>query len=218
MNLRDASNVQKTPFGKSMHDFVGAQSFDSLQLLGKDLPASVVSVDGSIVTVKLEIDNAPFTLPQITVPLIGPEYLRFPIQPGCKGRVTSTDARIGAMTGLGLGTASLAPPGNLSALVFEPLGNADWTPPTDPNKLEGYGPAGVILRDSASNCTVVITTTMVTITAADTATMQVGGNSITVDSGGIHITGTLDINGAPYLAHIHSGVTTGSGDTGGVVP
>jgi len=33
----------------------------------------------------------------------------------------------------------------------------------------------------------------------------------------INITGVLNINGAPYLTHTHSGVTVGGGSTGGVV-
>lgn len=35
--------------------------------------------------------------------------------------------------------------------------------------------------------------------------------------GNLNLNGTLIINGDAYLSHMHSGVTTGSGDTGGVV-
>jgi hypothetical protein len=37
-----------------------------------------------------------------------------------------------------------------------------------------------------------------------------------VDAANINLNGVLTINGLPYLAHTHSGVTTGPSDTGGV--
>lgn len=46
--------------------------------------------------------------------------------------------------------------------------------------------------------------------------LTAGANSVTVSAAGVAIIGTLTINGAPYLAHQHTGVTTGTGTSGGV--
>jgi hypothetical protein len=43
------------------------------------------------------------------------------------------------------------------------------------------------------------------------------GDLTVTASGNINLNGTLMINGDAYLSHMHSGVTTGGGDTGGVV-
>lgn len=49
------------------------------------------------------------------------------------------------------------------------------------------------------------------------ASLSVGAASVTITPVGVDITGILTINGAPYLAHTHSGVTTGPGVSGPVV-
>lgn len=46
--------------------------------------------------------------------------------------------------------------------------------------------------------------------------LAAGGNSVTVSPGGVAIVGVLTINGAPYLAHAHTGVQGGPGTSGGV--
>src|SRR6202043_2402266 len=46
--------------------------------------------------------------------------------------------------------ADLSLPGNLSALVFIPVGNTGFSDTDDPNAYVLYGPDGVILRDSQS--------------------------------------------------------------------
>src|ERR1700743_7474 len=120
-------NAQKTPFQRSMNRFAEQKALSAIQITGKSLPASVVAVDGSIVTVKFEIQantsNSPFTLPNVTCPLAGPECIRYPTQSGAKGMVVSADAYLGGMSGLGGGVASLGLQANLSALVFFPFGN-----------------------------------------------------------------------------------------------
>lgn len=141
-----ANNSQKTHLVKSLSGFAAKKAADAIAVLGKALPASVVSVDGSIVTVRFEIQSG-FTLPDVTCPLAGAEYVRYPIQPGCPGVVFPADARLGGVTGLGGGTATLVRPANLAALTFFPLGNADWADSGDPDALVLYGEAGgVVVR------------------------------------------------------------------------
>lgn len=140
---------QKTPIARSLEEFAQRKVQSAIDLLGMSLPASVVSITGAIVTVKIELQKTPlnpFTLPNVTVPIIGSEYIRLPIQPGCLGWVMSADAYLGGMSGLGGGVADLSMRPNLSMLVWSPIGNANWTASEDPNKLVLYGPNGAILR------------------------------------------------------------------------
>jgi hypothetical protein len=189
-----ADNAQKTPLARSLNLFAENKIRDAIQLLGKALPASVVAVSGSIVTVKFEVNAAPFTLPRVTIPLFGPEYIRYPIQVGDKGMVIPADARLGGISGLGKGIASLALPANLSSLIFMPIANANWDASEDPNKIVLYGPNGAVLRSKS------------------------GSASVTVTDSEVQIVGVLKINGDTYLAHKHSGVQAGGGTSGGVVP
>jgi len=233
---------QKTPLALSLNNFAQKKIMDAVQLLGKGLPASVVSVSGSIVTVKFEIQSG-FTLPQVTIPLFGPEYVRYPIQDGCKGVVVPMDARIGGVSGLGTGTADLSIPANLSALVFLPIANTAWTS-VDPNAVTLYGPNGVVIRDTGSGAVITLTPSGINCV--------VGGNSLLINSSGTTVTGPFTVNGATVLngplsqgvgagggtatmlgpitvtndvvaggkslkTHVHSGVTSGGSNTGAPV-
>lgn len=59
---------------------------DAMQMAGKVLPASVVSRAGNMVTVSFLLRDIPFMLPQVTLPLFGPQYIRYPMQPGTGDR------------------------------------------------------------------------------------------------------------------------------------
>lgn len=199
-------NGQKTPFATSLNRFAERKINDSINLLGKALPCSVVAVDGSIITVKFEIHSG-FNLPQVTIPHFGGEWIRYPVQVGDFGVVLPMDARLNAVTGIGSGTADLTQPANLTALVFMPVGNANWTPPTDPNKLEIYGKDGVIIKDK-----------------------DTGAIVLTIDSSGFHFVGDITVTGKitstgdikagtiSLQTHKHTGVTTGSSNTGTPTP
>ena len=212
-----ASNAQKTPFLRTINEFAEKKAADAIQLLGKALPASVVSVSNSIVTVKFEL-NTTFTLPQITVPIATSQYRREPTQVGDLGVVRPADVRIGGITGLGAGVADFTLPANLAALVWEPVANSGWSATDDANAYVIYGPNGAIIRDTGKNCTILLNQTLITITGKNSAKIQVGSNSVTISSSGVDIEGTLTINGKAYLAHAHTGVTTGTGTSGGVAP
>jgi hypothetical protein len=144
-------------------------------VLGKNLPASVISVSGSIVTVKFELKSS-FTLPNVTCPLFGPEYIRYPIQAGCKGLVISADAFLGAMSGLGSGDADLTMLANLSAVLFIPCGNKGWSATDDPNALLLYGPNGVVIRTLDSTVKIVVSPTGVAVTLPSGIPLLVNGD------------------------------------------
>ncbi len=232
------NNAQKTPIAAGLQRMATQRASDAIQLLGRALPASVVSVDGAIVTVKFEITTNLFTLPQVTCPLAGSEYIRLPIQAGCKGVVIPADARLGPVSGLGGKTADLSQPANLAALMFLPIGNKGWEAPTNPNELELWGPEGVLIRSPDKQASVEVKNAAVTL--------KFGAYTVVLDSTGLHINapiagavtgvgGTIDFGGSNMsnvgdvaattvtaggvglTTHHHTGVQTGGGNTGGPV-
>lgn len=184
---------QKSPLSESLSNFAAGKIADAMQLTGKSLPCSVVSVQGSIVTIKFELTNIPFTLPQVTIPVFGPEYIRYPIQVGDKGFCVAADTSLRGVTGLGTGVADLSQPANLGALVFYPVGNKNW-PAVDGNALVMYGPNGCVIRDSGSGCVITLTPSGVTTVVGDT-TIAVVGNSVTVTSPDVVVNGNLTVHG-----------------------
>jgi len=211
-------SIQKTPLSRTMPLFVEKLVRQAIDKLGKALPAVVQSVSGSIVTVNFQVTGV--TLPTVKMPMAGPEYIRYPIQVGCKGVCFPADVYIGGMSGLGTGVAGTTQRGNLSTLVFFPIGNQNWTPSPAPNKVVIYGPSGVQLQDTNAASTLKVTPTDINLDSGGTAevtaqtsiTLSAGGHTLVIDSSGISLDGLL------FLIHTHSGVTTGSGVSGPVVP
>lgn len=144
------SNAQKTPFSRGMTLYINQLVRKFLDRLAKGRPATLVSLDptGTIATVNFEI--AGVQLPQVTMPVAGSEYIRLPLQPGCKGLCVPSDFYLGAMSGLGSGTADTTPRGTLSTLVFLPIGNKNFAATDDPQAVVLYGPNGAIIRDTSS--------------------------------------------------------------------
>lgn len=136
---------RKLPIYSSLIETARKASTRAVHMDGRSMPATVVSVSGSIATVNFELESD-FTIPQIAVPIFGAEYIRQPIQKGCKGVVIASDYYLGAMSGLGPGRATLPKRGNLSNLVFFPIGNSGWEG-VDPDTLTMYGVSGVKILD-----------------------------------------------------------------------
>lgn len=175
---------------------------------GKALPASVIAVQGRIVTVRFEVDCNP-TLPPLNVPIAESEYMRAPIQPGCKGLVISADVSLGQMTGLGSRRPALNDSSpNLSSCLFLPLSHAEWKK-LDGNMLQLYGVAGVQITDRLNGSSTITLT-------KDAVTLSTGSATVTLSGGRVEISGELIINGQPYKAHQHSNGNNGS-PTGGVI-
>jgi len=188
------SDATKKPLAQSLQYIAQQQALNEIQKTGKALPCHVVQVVSSgIVKVAFDVNSDPYTLPQVTVPIEYPEYIRYPIQVGDAGMVFPADVRISGLCGLGGGVPTLSQPGNLSALSFVWLGNRNWSEADDPQAVVVYGPNGVILRDSS------------------------GASSITITPTGIDIrtSGQITLNGIVWDTHHHTGVQTGTGNTGG---
>jgi hypothetical protein len=153
----DSSNARKYPFGLSLNQFASARIANVVANFGGRLPCQVVAVAGQIVTVSFAVNAAPFTLPQVSMPIATSEYDWLPIQIGDQGFTTTADVYMGGVSGLGGGAAGLARPGNLAALIFLPVANAAWLPPGgDPNMRVVQGPDGVLIQDLAGTCTVTV--------------------------------------------------------------
>lgn len=173
---------QKLNFGRSMNRFAEKKVEDALQKAGKILPASVVKQDGQMITVAFELRDTPFVLPQVTVPLFGPQYIRYPMQPGDKGIVIPADTYLGGVSGLGGGIADLTPPDNLSSLLFLPISNTEWEA-VDGQVVTIYGPEGVTIRDAASNSTFLLTPDSVTIATQEQFQVTVGSTVFLLTKG-----------------------------------
>lgn len=195
-------NALKTPLGSSLNTLAIQRAAEAIRGTGRAWPASVVTVAGAIVTVKFEFgQSVPSNIPQVTIPLFGPEYIRYPIQPGDKGMVLPADAYLGGMSGLGGGAADLTQQANLSNLVFLPIGNTVWGD-TDPQAVTIYGPNGVVARDTDGKSSITLT--------PDGITLKSHGHQIVIDASGVTIDGRV------FLLHEHTGVTSGIGNTGTV--
>jgi len=222
--MSETTNAQKTPISKSLSDFSTAQALDHIQQTGRALPVSVTAVSGAIITVKFEVQSG-FTLPPVTVPLAGAEYIRYPIQVGDTGVVFPADAYLGGITDLGGGTANLKPRGNLSTLVFFPIARKRWTA-VDPNAVTVYGPNGVVTRDTQSNMVVTLTPTGVVAQLKNGSTFTINGSGITATMangtpftivGDLHVTGDIWTEfgtGGPIRlrTHIHAQGPDSRGD------
>jgi hypothetical protein len=218
------SNSQKTPFALSIQGLVQDSLDDRLQGLGQVLPCSIVKVEGAIVTVNFDINNAKFTPPPVRCASISSRYIRVPLQVGDLGICVAANARLGGVNGLGLGVAPLVDPSNLGGLVFLPIGNINWES-VDPKANVLSAPNGAVIKTTDGTSTVTISKTGIVLNyngasveiTSSGITFTAQGSVMTIASGGVNITGALTINGASYLSHIHSGVQPGAGTTGGVV-
>ena len=214
---------KKTPISRGLPLFTDATVQKHIQRLGKCLPAVVKAVNGSIVTVSFQVQGV--QLPQVTMPVFGPEYIRYPIQVGDKGVCFAADTYLGGMSGLGTGTADMRRRGNLSTLVFFPIGNKNWTAPDDANAVVIYGPNGVILRDSDSNSIITLTPSDIDADAQNNFTAEagteiqltVGNNSVLINSSEIILTvgaATLTMNATGIVSTVPITAPTVTGSTG----
>jgi len=202
------NNVQNTPISRTLPELISQQIGNATQQIPQSLPVSVVSVQGAFVTVKFEVQST-ITFPLIKVPQAISRYARPPTQVGDRGFVVSSDIYLGGVTGLGGGVANYGrKEANLSTLVFFPLSNTAF-PSVDSNAYNITAPNGAVIKDDSGHSVITLTPSSITLAC--------GSNSIVISSSGISLTGTLNINGSPYLLHEHKNVMTGTNNTGGVV-
>lgn len=158
------SNSQKNFFMKSLAGHGQAAIDGNANLDGKGWPCHVTSVNGSIVSVMFDILPGNYNLPEITIPVFGPEYIRYPIQVGDKGVTIPLNVSIRNVSGLGVGLPDLRTPPSLTALFFMPVGNINWER-VDPDQVTIYGPKGVLLQTTGKDSCVNIESGKITIKA-----------------------------------------------------
>jgi hypothetical protein len=176
---------------------------NALQQNGFSLPCHVVKVDGAMITVAFDVQSI-YSLPQVTVPLFGPEYVRYPIKDGDLGVLIPIDTSIGFTAGTAPRPPNLSPysqAGGLEGLFFMPTGNKNWVP-VDPNQVTVYAPNGVTLRDTNSGAVIVLHPTQITIT--------VGSCTITMDSSTITMTAPSKITLAAPQIELDGQMTQGT--------
>jgi len=198
----------KLNFGRNMNQFTERKIQDALEVSGKVLPVTVIKRSGNMITVSFSLTKIPYTLPQVTIPIFGPQYIRYPMQPGDRGIVIPAGTYIGGISGQGGGTADLTPPANLSALVFLPISHTEWDP-VDGDVLTLYGPEGVTIRDAGSNTTFLLTPEAVTIAAPSQFKVTVGDSVLTLTQGQWSLTGSTgniqDSQASTSPAIMHAG-------------
>lgn len=194
-----AGDYNKLWLQRSQNEMAINRAKQTINRLGRALPCRVVKVNGSIVTVAFELDSAPWTLPQITIPKAESNWTRMPTQVGDKGVTMPADAYLGGVSGMGGGTASLARRGNLSTLVFMPVSNKN-EPPIDPNAAQVQGPNGAIIRNTQGEETRetldqngyrVERGSNSIVMDGSSITLTVGGKVVKLDSSGLTIDGIL---------------------------
>jgi hypothetical protein len=160
------SNSQKISPLKVLAEFSQGAARDNTSLLGKVLPCHVVKVEDAIVTVKFDVLPGDYNLPEVKIPLFGPEYVRYPIQIGDKGIAIAASVSIRDVSGLGVGLPDMSSPPSLTALSFLPIGNVSWAA-FDPDQVTIYGPKGVLLQTTGADSSINIEPGKISITAAD---------------------------------------------------
>lgn len=199
-----AENYAKLAVQKNANQLAINRAQQAIQNTGRALPCRVVKVTGATVTVAFELNSAPWTLPQITIPKAESPWIRMPTQVGDKGITMPGDAYLGGVSGLGGGTATLARPGNLSALVFVPVSNKG-SAPIDQNAAQIEGPNGAIVQTSDGTSSTVVNMESVTLTFGTTSlVLNASGITMTFGSQTIVLNGSgLSINGDSYENHTH---------------
>ena len=203
---------------RSLNQVAMRAAREAIENIGKCLPCTIVECAGQIVTVSFDPANtAPALLPNLTVPVDSSAYDYVPYQKGDTGVVRPADLYIGNISELGNPQATNIPAGNLSALVFTPVGKKSFTT-ANPNARIIQGPDGWISQTTEGTpCSIVGNQQGITLTFGSSSivindteiTMTAGGETVTLNSSG------FDIGGILFESHVHGGVTTGSGDTTG---
>ncbi len=204
---------QKIPFAQSINTFTERKIEDAIGNQGQEWPCRVVSVDGQMVTVEFLVNssdpNNQFTIPQVTVPIFGSEYVRLPIQVGCLGVCFSASVSLRQVSGLGTGQADFSNAGNLTSLVFFPVGNKQWFS-VNGNYLVMYGVDGVEITTPNQDCKLTLTSSGVTV--------DLNGGNLTINNGNNLMSGNLTIDANLLVKGSITGqdginITGGSGST-----
>ena len=213
-------------FKKNSNELAIRRAVELMENLGFALPCKVTAVSGQMVTVKWEMDTSPWTLPPVTIPCAGQSPWNYrPTQVGDTGITVPASVLLGQIIGTSQTAAKFTPPGNLSALVFVPVGTKAFTAP-DANAYLVQGPNGFIGRTTTGTASSVITNQNGTTITFGSSTITVSNSSISITAGGKTLTissSGIDADGVIVETHGHgpgtyvAGSTNVTGDSGAPV-
>ena len=193
-----SDNFSKLWLQQNLNAMATNRALAEIERTGQALPCRVTAVAGSIVTVTFEVQGGPWTLPPLTLPKAESQWLRAPTQVGDFGLTMPADTYLGGVAGYG-GVADLTVDyGNMSTLVWVPVGSKAFSASPDPNKAWVNGPNGVVLSDTTGAVSVTVDKNMGTVTiTASGKTWTFGPLGFTMASGVVAET------------HVHGGVQAG---------
>ena len=161
--------------GQHLDQLGHRKASEAIEQLGMALPCYVVAVDGALVTVAFDLQQVPWTLPNITIPKLESPYFRMPMQVGDKGVTLPADASLSSIAGYNAAAPSWGRRGNLTALVFAPV-SSKLSPPPNQTQAIAQGPGGALVQTSDGSVSINVTANGVTITVgADTWTFTSSG-------------------------------------------
>ena len=152
------ANDERLWFQSNANKLAETRARQAISQTGAALPCKVQSVTGSLVTVTFECTSTVYqngqpvqtTLPPLILPKAEAQWLRAPTQVGDFGITVPAGTYLGAISGMGSGTANLETAyGNLSTLVWVPIGNVDFGASPNANAPWINGPDGAIISDTA---------------------------------------------------------------------
>jgi len=194
--------IEKLWVQDSLNKLAIQRATDMIRQRGLALPCSVKAVNGSIVTVSFNVQGGG-ALPNVTIPKAESQYIRTPTQVGDVGVTIPADVILASASGIGTALADISRSyGNLSTLMFVPLGNKSF-PAVNENAAYVAGPQGAVVGMIDGSSTITVDSTGITIT--------VGSKTWTFTNAGLTLS-----NGVVDETHVHL-YTPGTGtptDTG----
>ena len=228
------SNYAKLWAQKRLNQASIQRANEAIHMTGRALPCQVTAISGAMVTVSFLVQQQKYALPSITIPKQESNWIRNPTQVGDMGITMPADVYVGIASG----QTNVLPdmsiqPSNLSALIFVPI-SSKTSPPVNQNAAIVQGPDGAIVQTTTGTASSVITNTSGTTVTYGSNTLVVNSTGITgtVGSSSIAITSNsitlsaggqtfelssagIVMNGLNFGTHYHTGVTTGTGNSGG---
>lgn len=160
---------------RDVNNLAATRAMEAIEQTGRALPCRVTEVHGSIVTVAFEV-SGPWTLQPLTLPKAESQWMRAPTQVGDFGITMPADTYLGGVSGLGGGVADLTVDyGNMTALVWVPIGSTTFAAPPNPNQAWVNGPEGAVISDTEQ--------TVMLIVDKATGTIQMAGSGEAANDG-----------------------------------
>lgn len=180
-----SDNSLVAPLWRSLPTHARKQVQDGQQKTPQQIPVTVVSVQGELVTVKAETQGN-YTIEQFQVAQDHSQWIRQPTQVGDKGVVSAGDYYLGGQTGLGGGTANYRDRANLTTMVYRAVSQKAFpkNPNRDVNAAFINGPNGVVLQDTNGTCVVTIAPNKITINVSGQPMFAIVGGTVFVGGDG----------------------------------